>query len=81
MVVWWWCWCCGARNLKGEDRFSAGPRALLRWFQSGRNRLGRMKKGWLFSNWHGGLVVKAVVHQGQKAKGARVDSQLGEAHF
>ena len=40
-----------------------------------------MKKVWLFSNWHGGLVVKAVVHQGQKAKGARIDSQLGEEHF
>ena len=23
----------------GEDRFPAGPRALLSWFQSGRNRL------------------------------------------
>ena len=37
-------WCCGARNLQGEDRVPAGPGALLRWFQSGRNRLGRMKK-------------------------------------
>ena len=24
----------------GEDRFPAGPRAFLSWFQSGRNRLG-----------------------------------------
>ena len=24
----------------GEDRFLAGPRAFLSWFQSGRNRLG-----------------------------------------
>ena len=47
---------------RGEDRFPAGPRALLRWFQSGRNRLGRMKKVFLFSNWHGGVMVKAVVH-------------------
>ena len=31
---------------------------------SGRNRLGRMKKVWLLSNWHGGVTVKAVVHQG-----------------
>ena len=38
--------------------------ALLRWFQSGRNRLGRMKKVWLFSNWRGGVMVKVVVHQG-----------------
>ena len=37
-------WCCGARNLQGEDRVPAGPGALLRWFQSLRNRLGRMKK-------------------------------------
>ena len=37
-------WCCGARSLKGEDRLPAGPRALLRWFQSRRNRLGGMKK-------------------------------------
>ena len=57
--------CCGARSLKGEDRFPAWPRALLRWFQSGRNRLGRIKKVWLFSNWRGGVMVKAVVHQAQ----------------
>ena len=24
-----------------------------------------MKKTWLFSNWHGGVMVKAVVHQAQ----------------
>ena len=29
---------------RGEDRFPAGPRALLRWSQNGRNRLGRIKK-------------------------------------
>ena len=28
----------------GEDRLEAGPRALLRWSQSGRNRLGGIKK-------------------------------------
>ena len=71
-------WCSGARNLKGEYRFPAGPRALLGWFQSGTNRLGRMKKVWLFSNWHGGVMVKAVVHQ---AQGASIDSQLGQGHF
>ena len=49
--------------LKGKDRFPAGPRALSRWFQSGRNRLGRMKKVWLFRNWHGGVIVKAVVYE------------------
>ena len=49
--------------MKGEDRFPAGPRALLRWFQSGRNRLGRMKKVQLFSNWHGDVMVKAVVYE------------------
>ena len=49
--------------MKGEDRFPAGPRALLRWFQSGRNRLGRMKKVRLFSNWNGGVMVKAVVYE------------------
>ena len=32
--------CCGSRTLKGEDRFPPGPRARLRWFQSGRNRIG-----------------------------------------
>ena len=32
-------WCCGAPSLKGEDRFPAGSRALLRWFQSGRKGL------------------------------------------
>ena len=49
--------------MKGEDRFPAGPRALLRWFQSGRNRLGRMKKVRLFGNWHGGVMVEAVVYE------------------
>ena len=31
-------WCRGgaAQSQKGEDQFPAGPRALLRWFQSGR---------------------------------------------
>ena len=24
-----------------------------------------MKKVWPFSNWHGGVMVEAVVHQGQ----------------
>ena len=24
-----------------------------------------MKKDWLFSNWHGGVMVKAAVHQAQ----------------
>ena len=24
-----------------------------------------MKKVWLFSNWHGGVMVKAVVHEAQ----------------
>ena len=50
---------------KGEDRFPTGPRALLRWFQSKGNLLGRMKKVRLFSNWHGGAMVKAVAHQAQ----------------
>ena len=58
-------WCCGTRSLKDEDRFPAGLRALLRWFQIGRNRLGRIKKVWLFSNWHGGVMVKAVVYEAQ----------------
>ena len=58
-------WCRGARSLKGEDRFSAGPRILLRWFQSGRNRLDRMKNVCLLSNWSGSVTVKAVVHQAQ----------------
>ena len=58
-------WCSGARSLKSGYPFPAGPRALLRWFQSGRNRLGRMKKVYRLSNWHGGVMVKAVVHQAQ----------------
>ena len=57
MVVLW----CSKPN--GEHRFPAGPRALLRWFQSARNRLGRMKKVWLFSIWHGGVMVKAMVYE------------------
>ena len=49
----------------GEDPFPAGPRALLRWFQSGRNRLGRIKKVWSVSNWYGGVIVKAVLFEAQ----------------
>ena len=55
----------GGRSLKAEDRFPVGQRAFLRWFQSGKNRLGRMKKVWPFSNWHGGVMVKAVVYEAQ----------------
>ena len=49
----------------GEDRFPARPRALLRWFQSGRNRLGRIKIVWPVSNWHDGVRVKAVLFEAQ----------------
>ena len=49
----------------GEDAFPAGARALLRWFQSGRNRLGRIKKEWPVSNWHGGVMVQAVLFEAQ----------------
>ena len=66
-------WCCGARSLKDEDRFPAGPRALLRWFQCGRNRLGRMNKVWLLDSLHGGLMGKLWY---TKAKG-----QGGEDRF
>ena len=48
---------------EGRGSIPAGPRALLRWFHSGRNRIGRMKKVRLFSNWHGGVMVKAVVYE------------------
>ena len=46
----------------GEDGFPAGPRALLGWFQSGRNRLIRIKKVWPVSNWHGGRYVLEVAN-------------------
>ena len=63
-------WCCGARtprarSLKGEDRFPAWPRALLRCFQSGRTRLDRIKKVCQVSNWHGGVMVKAVLFEAE----------------
>ena len=58
----------GARSLKGEDRFPARSRALLSWFQSGRNRLGTMKKVWPFSNWHGDVMLKAVVYEAQRGE-------------
>ena len=71
--------CCGVAVLWClKFLFPAWPRALLRWFQSGRNRLGRMKKVWLFGNWRGGVMVKAVVHQ---AQGAKIDSQLDQERF
>ena len=38
-----------------------------------------MKNVWLFSNWHGGVMVKAVVHEAQG--GAKIDSQLGQELF
>ena len=51
----------------------SGPGSVASWatssffsrFQSGKNRLGRMKKVWLFSNSHGGTMVKAVVYEAQ----------------
>ena len=49
----------------GEDRLPAGPRALLLWSQSGRNRLGRIKKVWPISNWLGVVMVKAVLFEAQ----------------
>ena len=64
--------------LGGGDRFPAGPRTLLRWFQSGRNRLSRIKKwaGQQLARWcHGqGCVVRSP-------KGARIDSRLGRELF
>ena len=51
-----------------EDRFPAGPRALLRWFQSGRDRLSRIKKVRPVSNWHGGVIVKALLFEAQGGK-------------
>ena len=42
-----------------------GSPALLRWFQSGRNRLGRLKKVWSVSKLHGSVMVKAVLFEGQ----------------
>ena len=48
---------------EGRGSNPGWARALLRWFQSGRNRLGRMKKVRLFCNWHGGVMVKAVVYE------------------
>ena len=50
---------------EGEGRFPVGLRALLRWFQSGRNRLGRIKKVWPVGNWHGGVMVKPVLFEAQ----------------
>ena len=49
----------------GVVRFPAGPRAHLRWFQSGRNRLSRIKKVWPVSNWHGIVMVTAVLFEAQ----------------
>ena len=59
MVVWWWC--CGAHCLKGKDRFLAGPRAFLRWFQRGRNRLGSQNEKSVAVQ----VMVKAVVYEAQ----------------
>ena len=63
MVVLW------RSKLKDGDQFPVGPRALLRWFQIGRHRLGRMKKVWLFGNCHGVVMVKAVVYEAQGGEG------------
>ena len=45
-----------------------------------------MKKVRLFSNWHGGVMVKAVVYEarwggGGGGGGGGFDSQLGQEHF
>ena len=61
-------WCSKPKGRGSIPGWAAG--SLLRWFQSGRNRLGRMKKVWLFSNWPGGVMVKAAVHQAQGGRGS-----------
>ena len=62
-------WCNGKTVLfeaqRGEDGFPGGPRALLRCFQSGRTRLDRIKKVCQVSNWHGGVMVKAVLFEAE----------------
>ena len=62
-------WChsqgCVVRSPSGRGSIPGWARALLRWFQSGRNRLSRIKKVWPVSNWHGGVMVKAVLFESQ----------------
>ena len=56
---------CCSKPKGGADRLPAGLRTLLRWSQSGRNRLSRIKKLLSVSDWHGGVMVKAVLFEAQ----------------
>ena len=58
MVVVLWC-----SKPKGRGSIPDWAAVLLRWFQSGRNRLGRIERAAPFSNWHGGVMVKAVLFE------------------
>ena len=56
VVVVLWC-----SKPKGRGSIPGWAAALLRWFQSGRKRLGRIKIAAPVRNWHGGVIVKAVL--------------------
>ena len=62
MVVLWY------SKPKGRGSIPGWAASSFTLVSEWKNRLGRMKKVWLFRNWHGGVMVKAVVHQAQGGK-------------
>ena len=60
MVVLLWC-----SEPKGRGSIPGSAASSFASVSEWKNRLGRMKKVWLFSNCPGGVMVKAVVHQAQ----------------
>ena len=60
MVVVLWC-----SKPKGRGSIPGSAASSFASVSEWKNRLCRVKKVWLFSNWHGGVMVKAVVHQAQ----------------
>ena len=62
-VVSWSRLCCSKPKGVRLDSRLGRELLILRWFESGRNRLSRIKKGSPDSNWHGGVMVKAVLFE------------------
>ena len=55
-------WCSKSKERGSIPGWAARSFTLVsEW----KNRLGRMKKVWLFRNWHGGVMVKAVMYEAQ----------------
>ena len=79
VVLWLWWWCCGGGAVavvvvlwwwkpEGRGSIPGWAASSFTLVSHWKNRLGRMKKVWLFSNWDGRVMVKAVVYEAQRGE-------------